>query len=354
MRGYTPMMDSIKEVLAGLALIPLSFGLVAYAANRSKASEELQGAMPALKSAEAQKSNKAVYATGKIKADLLGDLPYLKEGRYLTLERTAEVYSWKATEKEVEKKGKKKKEYDCKLEWTSDPKGDIKGKGCKKKKGYYPLPGGGDKSYKANVSILADNKSYSAKGADPTSGFDSLELKKSDLANSSLVLDDNNVYFSKSCADDAEKGCQRLSYSGSVYSADGDYTVIGTESGGTFGKYKSHLVIGKGDYSATMDQVNADDATLTLILFVLSVVCLGGGLSALVGPLLSLIEYIPFIGGFGANLVRIIFMVFAFVVMGVTYLLIDYWFIVLILFIAITAYFIFKAKGKQKEATADA
>lgn len=49
-------------------------------------------------------------------------------------------------------------------------------------------------------------------------------------------------------------------------------------------------------------------------------------------PFLELIEYIPLIGGFGAGLIRVILFLLAFFVMGLPFLLIEYWYLVLLLF----------------------
>jgi hypothetical protein len=82
-----------------------------------------------------------------------------------------------------------------------------------------------------------------------------------------------------------------------------------------------------------MESLNTEDSIMTIVLFAASVLCLGIGLSMLVGPFLELIEYIPLIGGFGAGLIRVILFISAFVVMGLSFLLIEYWYLVLLLFV---------------------
>ena len=77
---------------------------------------------------------------------------------------------------------------------------------------------------------------------------------------------------------------------------------------------------------------------------------LGGGLSLLVGPLLTLIEFIPLIGDFGAGLIRFIFFVFAFFTMGITFLLIEYWYLVLIFFVLVAVAILFIAKSRKSKS----
>lgn len=348
------MMSSLKGMLGGLALIPLSFVVVWYASQRAQASEELAGALPVSQKAEAVKEDKAVYATGKIQAQPLGDPGYIKPGPYLSLSRTAEVYAWKETkETKTEKQGTKevkKTIYDCELAWTSNPSSAYGEKGCSGKPRYSVR--GSSQSYSARVSIAADGQTYAAQGADDY-GFASISLTDADLAQGGLTLDSNDLYFDASCAGSPSAGCQRLSYSGKKYDPESEHTVVGSEQGGRFGEFKDFLVLGVGNYKQTMEAVSSSDTIMTWVLFAASVICLGGGMSLLVGPLLQLIEFIPLIGGFGAGLIRFLFFAFAFVFMGITFLLIEYWYVVLALFVIAVIATIVIAR-KRRAATAGA
>ncbi|MCB1174681.1 MAG: hypothetical protein KDK39_14020, partial [Leptospiraceae bacterium] len=322
------LMSSIKGVLIGLVMIPASFGVVWMASHRAQASEELQGAFPVAQKAKAVKEQKAVYATGKIKANQIGDPGYIKPGNYLSLSRTPEVYAYIETkETKTRKEGTKEiKEttYDCKLGWTDNPSGDYGTKGCRGKPRYSLQ--GSKSSSTANISLEESGKTYRVKGATQY-GFDSLSLSESDLVQSNLTVSSNDVYFNKRCASSPDAGCQRYSYSGTVYDPASDHTVVGSETGDQFQKFNDFLIIGVGDYTNTMETVASSDSMWTLIWFGLSVVLFGGGLSLLVGPLLQIIEFIPFIGNFGAGVIRFILFAFAFVVMGLTFLLLEYWYL---------------------------
>lgn len=349
------MMSSIKGVLGGLALIPLSFGVVYYASQRAQASEELAGAYPVAQKVKAIKEKKAVYATGKIKAVPLGDPGYIKPGPYLSLSRSAEVYAWKETKTEkTEKKGTKQVKtttYDCELGWTSDPSGDFGTKGCKGKARYSVR--GTPKKYNAQISITQKGKNYTTKGA-KTYGFDSISLSDSDLDNRTMTLNGNDLYYNSSCSGSPAQGCQRLSYSGTKYDPASDHTVVGKDVGGRFVKHKDFLILGVGDYAQTMGDVASSDTMWTWVLFGLSVLFLGGGLSLLVGPLLQLIEFIPFIGGFGAGLIRFIFFAFSFVFMGIVFLLIEYWYLVVLMFIILAIVLVIVASRRKTKAAATA
>ncbi len=353
--GGSKMMNSLKGMLGGLALIPLSFGVVWYASQRAQASEELAGALSVAERAKAAQEGRAVYATGKIQAQPLGDAPYIKPGTYLSLNRTAEVYAWKETKKTEETKDGtqtvKKTTYDCKLEWVSNPSSAYGEKGCQGKPRYAVR--GSDNSQSARIALVAGGQTYAIDESVDDYGFASLSLADSDLADGSLTLNNNEIYFDSACASSPREGCQRLSYSGTAYDPQADHTVVGQEEGGRFAEFKEFLVIGVGDYTQTMESVSSADTLWTLGLFALSVIFLGGGLALLVGPLLQLIEFIPFIGGFGAGLIRFIFFAFAFVFMGVVFLLIEYWYLVLLLFvIGIIATVVIARNRKAAAATA--
>lgn len=350
------MMDSLKGMLLGLGLIPAAFVVVAIASQRPQASEKLAGALPIEQKATAQQEDKAVFVTGKIKAAPLGDAPFVKPGPYLNLGRSPQVYAWKETSRTEEtgtgENKKKKVIYECELGWTSDPSGDYGNNGGCSGKPRFSLRNTG-RTQKAAASVVADGKTFAIGEGVERFGFDGLTLQDSDIAQAGLTLQQNKLYFDVGCAGSPNPNCQRLRFSGTTYDPEGEHTVVGMEQGGQFAPFKNFMIMGVGDYDTTMELVASRDTTWTWIWFLLSVALLGGGMSLLVGPLLKLIEYIPLIGGFGANVIRFIFFVFAFVVMGITFLLLEYWYIVLALaVISVVALFVIARQRRAAAATA--
>lgn len=353
------MMGSIKGVLVGLVLIPVSFFIVYLASHREQASEVLEGALPYEKLAEAQKQKRAVHMTGQIQAAPLTDGEYLKPGPYLSIHRDAEMYAYVAKEekKDVEKNGKKEKQtvYKCVEEWTSSPAGKDNGKGCQDAMKHNPPQTQHDANVTANPSLLVQGKSWAIASSVSYTGMPGISLSADKLTRP-LTVNGSYAYLDAGCASTPHVGCERLSFTGTSFDPAAEYTAVGMPGNGTIDGYTAksgdtYLRVGPGKYEAVMTSLNKSDRWGTIALFAGAVFCLGLGLSLLVGPFLELIEYIPLIGGFGAGLIRVILFVISFFVIGFAFLVMEYWYLVLLLFALIIGGTIMLAKRK-KAATA--
>jgi len=347
------MKQSFMGVLVGFLLIPLSFVVLGYSSCRERVSEALTGAVA--HTAAASAGDKAVYTTGKIQAPLLGDPGFVRPGHYLSLERSPQMYAYKQRKKSTSDSDKNKKpEYECVTEWTSSPQENVGNKeGCR---GKYNPPMT-IASYNGKVdsfAVLADQP-YKVASSVEFYGMPSPRPQSADFL-LPIHVSGSYYYTDASCDTSSPRiGCMRISYSGTAYEPASDYTVIGALSGSSYQEYKSkkdnmYLALGPGGYNETMEAIKSDDATTTLILFVVSVLMISGGMSMIVGPLLSLIEQIPFIGNFGAGAVRVIFAIIGFVVMSITYVFLRYWYLVLLLFLIAGAVIFFIAKQKKEAA----
>lgn len=353
------MMGSIKGVLVGLVLIPVSFIIVFYASHREQASEVLEGALPYEKLAEAQKQNRAVFLTGQIQSAPLSDGEYLKPGNYLSIHRSAEMYAYVAKEekKDVEKNGKKEKQtiYKCVEEWTSSPAGKDNGKGCQDAGKRNPAQTQRDISVSASPSLIVQGKPWAISTIVSYTGMPGISLAADKLMRP-LTVSGSHAYLDAGCSSTPRVGCERLSFSGTSFEPAAEYTAVGMPGNGTIDGYKAksgdtYLRLGPGKYEAVMTSLNKSDRTTTILLFAGAVFCLGLGMSLLVGPFLELIEYIPLIGGFGAGLIRVILFVISFFVIGFAFLVMEYWYLVLLLFALLIVGAIVMAK-KKKAATA--
>lgn len=340
------IMNSIGGVFIGLLLIPVSFFVLSVSSCRERASEALQDAVPV----DQMVAGKAAYATGKIFANPIGDPPYVKAGPYLTLNRSVQMYAWE----ETSKKDGEKTVPDCETKWTSSPDTNIGSKeGCRGK--YNPGVRTRDTSNRAAIQVKTNTQSYAVGSEVDFYGMPSANISSSDVTG--LIEAGGYYYLTEQCASSPNVGCERISYSGTGYDPQGEYTVIGTAQNTRFQPYVSpednkYLALGAGGFGQTLDSIGTADTMETVAWFILSVALLGGGLSMIVGPLLSLIEYIPLIGGFGAGLIRVIFFITAAVVMGITYVFLRYWYVVLILFVILVAVVAFIAMSRRKQAQA--
>lgn len=355
--------NSVMGVLLGLVMIPGSFVVVWYASQRDQASEELVGAYAIEEVAKAKEENKAVYVTGKIKAPQLGEPGVVKPGHYLSLSKSREMYGYHDVKK-TEGTGENKKEYYvCEVAWLSEGNVNDTGKKCAKEGKTNPAFTIPDFSQSVKASIEAGGKTYNYDTGSRTDasvvdiekqktfhGMPSATIAEEDMLGD-FPFSDGEFYKSQACVSSPAIGCERFSYSGTAYDPAGDYTLIGSAEGTTFKAFDGKfLKIGPGTYDDVMKLLEESDTMWTWGFFALSVILLGGGLSLLVGPLLTLIEFIPIIGDFGAGLIRFVFFAFAFVTMGLSFLLIEYWWLVLILFVLLVAGILFIAKGRKSKA----
>lgn len=341
-------MNSIGGVLMGFAMVPASFGVLAYGALYERTTEALQDAVPVVESV----SGKASYATGQIQANPIGDPPYVKPGPYLTLNRNVEIYAWKQVKSGTDSNDKPI--YRCETAWTSSPSTNIGSQeGCRGK--YNPGIRTRETNNKAAIRLSADGKTFSVAQAADFYGMPSAKIESQNVTG--LIAAGGYFYQKNNCANSPSVGCERISYSGTGYDPQAQYTVIGNAQGNSFGEFTSkrdnqYLALGAGDFNQTMESIKSADFTKTLIFIIISIAMLGGGLAMMVGPLLSLIEYIPFIGGFSASLIRVIFFIIAAIVMAITFVFLRYWYIMLALFLIAMGVIGYIAYSRRQKAQA--
>lgn len=356
---WEQMKNSFGGMLIGLLLLPGAFFIVYISTCREQASVEMKGALPASEAAKAAADNKPVYATGKLDSSPVGDPQFVKPGKYLKLSRSAQIMAWvhKETTK-TEGSGTTKKEtktYDCKLEWTSSPDLNVGSKkGCEGKTNFSATYSSADFAADS-VTINSSGTTYSLN----PSAIDPVKLPGAKVQKSDLTRDmteySGAFYPEAACATSSPKaGCEKITFSGTSYEAGKDYTAVGKLVGNQFEEYSTGksgilaghwLKLGPGSFKETMSAVSSADSGWTIGLYLGSVFCFWLGLVLLTGPILQLIEFIPIIGGFGEGLIKVIFGVFSFVIMGLAFLIIKYFLFILLGLALIAGFLIYKKKS---------
>jgi hypothetical protein len=341
-------------VLLGIVLIPGSFIVLGIASCRERVSEALANAVQHAQAASAGQN--AVYSTGTIQAPLLGDPGWIKPGHNLKISRSTQMYAWESYKKKEGNKEKNEKPvYDCRLTWTSSPNTSIQNKeGCKGK--YNPAPSIADNQAAVPNLAIVDDKAYSVATEVSYYGLPSPDFTTGDFMQP-ITKDGSYFYPVAGCASSPYAGCMRLSYSGYSYDPSANYTVIGAFSGSGYGLYTSkrdnkYLAIGPGDYNSAMEAIKSSDARATLAWFIGAVIAITAGMSLIVGPLLTIIEQIPVIGGFGAGAIRVIFALIGIITMTIFYFLFRYWYVVLALFIIGVGVMLYLGYKKKQAAPA--
>ncbi len=355
---WDKLKKSVGGMLIGVILLPLSFVILSFSTCREKASEVLKGAFPVAEAQKAAAEKKAVYATGKIQADPIGDPEFIKPGPYLELERSGEIYAWVHKEETKEEKDgnttKKTTRHYCQLEWTSKPDENVSSqKGCE---GKYNKPRTiKDQSFSAQVFVAAGGSTYSVSDSVDYEGMPALKVSSANLINPNLPNKDGKFYPDGVCE---TMGCERISFSGTTYTPGADHTVVGGLTGTNFVEFSTgkeglmagkFLKLGPGDYKSVMKAVASSDSTATMIIFAISVAAFWAGLVLLSGPVIQIIEFIPFVGGLGSGLIKVVFGIFAFIIMGITFLLIKFWWVVLLVVVGggFALYMMKRNKGQQ-------
>ncbi|MBI3395329.1 MAG: hypothetical protein HY042_05805 [Spirochaetia bacterium] len=340
--------DSLLGMLLGIILLPAAFVVVGFDACGKKASKEFIGAVSA---SETAKKDAASYATGKIQTDPLGDPEFVKPGAYLSLRRSGEIYAWEYSKRKEKRDGKDVEVESCKLDWVKTPDLNVDSK--PKCSGKYNRPRTiQDAEFTANIAVTSAGKVYTPSQTPNLATLPSAKVKVTDLI-TPMSGDDNVFYPDKpGCKGSPTPGCERIKFSGTAYTPQSDYTMLGKLEGNRFVPHSGFLYLAPGDYPSALKAIESDDKKWAIIWFVLSVALFWGGLVLLTGPILQLIEFIPVIGNFGSGVIKFFFGFVSLVVMGFTYLFLKYLLFIVIAVVLIVVALIVLKKMRSKPAGA--
>jgi len=122
------IIDSIKGVLFGLLMFVVSFGVLYWNEGRVDMSKIAKTAIEieSMSKAQTETNNQLVSTTGILESDEnIGD-SFLKEGKYISIERNVEMYSWQedqqsSTKNDVGGSETTETTYTYQKVWTSNP-----------------------------------------------------------------------------------------------------------------------------------------------------------------------------------------------------------------------------------------
>lgn len=337
--------DSIKGILIGVVLFPASLFILFKVETCTQASAALKNAVPA---AEAQAGIPS-YVTGRLSADPLGG-EFVKAGKYISYSQSSEVLAWEEETREEGSGTDKKKVRECKLDWTSSPKNPsgFQLSGCKSKP-YYRRTVSDESLVASDGKVKAeDGKSYSVnlKQVEFASAVPSGAPEESALTKG--TLSDDYVYLSEKCAKDQTEGCERIQVSVTPIPEEA-MTFIGAVKGSSIGQYvlgdDAFLNASLGDFQSTMKDIQSDDNIKKWIGRGLGFVVMWVSFNLLVGPLLALLSFIPFVGELGKTALSFVLGVVAFLISATTILLVKFWYIWVILGLVAIGYAIYKRKA---------
>jgi len=325
--------SSIKGVFIGLICFIAAFPVLYCGATRVMWNKVFKEAVPV----EQAKSGKPAYVTGIATAEKIGDPPNVAVGDYLVISKTPQVYAWVEHVKEESKKERtgvasKKttttKTYSYALEWTGEPKA-ISSFNSEKWQQW---------CRNNNLNPNVQNPTLDEK---PTSVY------ASNCQVKGYAIDVKSVYFYSVAKDMGSKylkgvagapklGDKRINYTAQPSGV--EYTFAGGVSGKSIVPYESgkesKLAGNTGNFDTLIQALKSEDKMKGILFFFGGFILMAIGLNGMVGPLTTLLEFIPFLGDLGAGAIRVVLTIIALVISALFYWLIKLWFLWLILIIA--------------------
>lgn len=356
------IVDSIKGIFVGIIIFAAAFPLLWWGENRQNLAEFVEKAQMVVSTAAPVAAPATlVKTTGVLTTpETLGDPTYLMglgATKAMVLKRNVEMYAWKE-KKETKKKGDKEvTTYDYEKTWTSSPE---------KSSEFYDANGHvnptmteQDASYQvssAKVGMLNfdaaktefwDLKKYSVKQEMLNSGATKpLQVTAGDI----YIPYDNNP--SRGVASMPIVGDLRISYT--TFPADVNGSVVGDWDGSqiaphVYDETDTFLGAYAGGLKEFQAYLQSRHNMITWVIRIASLFMMWMGLNMILGPVLTVLDSIPIVGGAGKAVISLVTGAIAFVLWFLTLVLANLWLVLLVL-AGLGAGFIFYNK-KQKAQT---
>jgi hypothetical protein len=301
--GYgTRIGKSIGGALAGVLLFFGSFVLLYMNEGRTDLSKIAKTAieLPA-SGVDATAEGRLVSGSGVVtSAETLGDAVYLRDGKYLAIDRSVEMYAWveKVTEKSQTNVGGSETTtttYDYVMEWTDGPMSASEMQ--------YP-----DEHINPVLSIESESftvgtltvGTLDVAGTVDLPSTERLTLTK-DLVSLSddETLSGNYVFYGTGTMTSPKLGDIRVSYS--VLQPGFDGTVFGELSGDKVTKFTNEdgdsvFRVFEGSREGGIAMLHDEYVTMGWILRVVGFLMMWIGLTSVLGPLATLLDVLPFLG----------------------------------------------------------
>ena len=354
--------NSVKGVVGGIALILISLALLWWGEGRQNLAEFIKAGKLIDSNQPASVSpGTLVKTTGRLHSDeTIVDDKYLIPGaqKFLSLRRNVEMYAWKE-KKKTEKKGDKEvTTYDYVKEWTSMPSDSSR---------FYDAAG------HRNPSMGDENASFQAKTARigaltieaPTTDFHGRSdlavteeiLKKDESGvrqlSSGMIYIPYGVGPARSAAANPEVGDLRIKYS--YFPNDVEGSAVGQWDGAKivphiYRKTESYLGVFAGSLEAFQARLQGEHTMTTWIIRILTLLMLWAGLNMILGPILTVLDSIPIIGGAGRFVISLFTGAIAFLLWALTILLAKLWLALLIVIALLIGLMVYKKTAKRSVA----
>lgn len=313
--GYgTRIGKSFGGVIVGILLFLGSFGVLFWNEGRTdlaslaKKSAELPAGSV---TADASVQGKLVSASGVVtSAETLGDNVYLKPGKYLAVKRDVEMYAW--VEKKTENShtnvgGSETTEttYDYTMAWTSNPMKSSEMAHPAEHEN--PAPAlTGDAFTVTNLTV----GSYTVSGVVELPASTPLVLTKDNVSLREGVIIAGGYIFQGTGTETVPKiGDIRVSYSTLNPGFEG--TVFGALQGGKIAKYTNEdgdelYRVFEGSRSGAIAALHDEFVAMGWVLRLVGFFMMWFGLASILGPISTLLDVLPFLGGTSRFIVSLV------------------------------------------------
>lgn len=345
-------MDSLKGILTGLALFPISFIIIWQVETCTQAGDAFKNAKPVSQAEE----GKPVYITGTLAASPVGNY-FIKQGNYISVRQSSEILAWDEEEKTEGSGANKEKVRTCKLKWTTSPDNpsSFKLPACKSKQ-FFQRTVKDETVVADNAKITQDGKSYSVdlKDVKLASAISSSSPPEDQITSNGWTLSGNYLYNDPRCSSQELQGCERISLSVTPVPSK-SMTFLGSLSGSSLTKYvykdDKFLNASIGTYEETMKDIKGDDSTTKWIGRIIGFIAMWASFALLAGPLTTVLDFIPIIGSMGKSAINFVLGFVAFIITLLTILLIKLWFVWLLILAGAIGYGFYKRKQQKAAAT---
>jgi hypothetical protein len=345
--------SSIKGIFVGIICFIAAFPVLYCGATRVQWQKVFKDAAPI----EQAKAGQAAYVTGTAMADRIGDPPNIAVGNYLSISKTPEVYAWvqhEKSESKTEREGisRTKKTtttttYSYALEWTGSPKEISTFKTDKWQ------------TFCSTNNLKPDIQNPTLGENEKPETIYSANLKVKDIAIDVKSVSflagsqDLGAKYVKGAAGAPKLGDKRIQYS--AYPSGVEYTFAGKAAEKSIvpmpAKNDTKLAGSTGNFDKLMEGLKSEDKMMGILFFFGGFILMAIGLNGMMGPVTTLLDFIPFIGEMGAGAIRVVMTIIALVIATLFYWLIKLWWLWLILIVVAVVAFIIIKKTK-KPATA--
>lgn len=300
------LLNSIIGIPIGLLLIIVGIGLLYWNEGRYDLSKLAKTAIevPAGQTAPADAQGKLVAVDGTVSSpETLGDT-YLKPGQYLGLRRVVEEYAWtEQSQTHDNGGGSQTTTYTYQLKWVDSVPDSSS---FKQPDGHANPPKAiEDKDLRVGAASLGSYQLDTATLTLPSGS--PVTLTPDNVVAAGLKLSDNELYNHDPA--NPQVGDVRVAYTAVANPFNG--VVLGKLDGqaiGTFADAKGHSLyrLFSGNKDAAITQLHNEFRFLLWIFRAVGFVVIFVGLTMLVGPLTTLLDFFPTLGRIGGAVVGII------------------------------------------------